>query len=162
MLKHLLEELRCLVGVPVNLTDSDAGRALATRLGVGKQRHIQTRYLWLQEKIRGHALAVKRLPGERNVGDLGTKHLDAKRMQYLLGLMGLISVARRSGAAQVAVLASCVVTAGATRRDGEGSGRSETEAPSQQGPRLWLRLPRARASTVRNRLVSIARRRQLE
>ena len=42
------------------------------------------------------------------------------------------------------------------------SGRSETEAPSQQGPWLWLRLPRARASTVRNRLVSIARRRQLE
>jgi hypothetical protein len=63
----------------------------------------------------GDELAVKRVPGERNVADLGAKHLDAKRMKCLPDLMGLTLTERRLGAAgRVATLASCAVVAQAS------------------------------------------------
>ena len=52
MMASVLSEMNLKRSVPINLMDSDAGRALANRLGVGKMRHIQIRWLWLQERIR--------------------------------------------------------------------------------------------------------------
>ena len=33
------------------LSDSSAARAFASRRGLGRQRHVQIRYLWLQERV---------------------------------------------------------------------------------------------------------------
>ena len=33
-------------------TDSSAAKAIAERLGLGSQRHIETQYLWIQEQVR--------------------------------------------------------------------------------------------------------------
>ena len=45
MMTSVLSEMNLKRSVPINLMDSDAGRALANRLGVGKMRHIQIRWL---------------------------------------------------------------------------------------------------------------------
>jgi hypothetical protein len=88
--------------------DSDAGRSLATRMGVGKQRHIQTRWLWLQERVRGGELQVRRVDGEQNVSDLGTKHLDARRRDYLMNLMGLKMGRRQTSSMQGVAMVACL------------------------------------------------------
>ena len=41
-------------------------------------------------------LTLSKVPGEKNVADLGTKHLDGKRLWMLMAMMGLKSAAGRS------------------------------------------------------------------
>ena len=45
------------------LSDSSAARALASRRGLGRQRHVQTRYLLLQERVAAGHLSI-----QRNIG----------------------------------------------------------------------------------------------
>ena len=95
MLCGVLAEMSLKRRIPVNYMDRDADRALATRIGVGRMRHIQVRWLWLQERIRDGDIAAKRVGGAKNVADLGTKHLEAGRRDELLDLMGLRLTRRR-------------------------------------------------------------------
>ena len=113
MQAHTIEEMGLLTRVPTVYMDSDAGRSLATRMGVGKQRHIQTRWLWLQERVRGGELQVRRVDGEQNVSDLGTKHLDARRRDYLMNLMGLKMGRRQTSPMRVAMVAASAQAADA-------------------------------------------------
>ena len=50
------------------LTDADSARSIAGRHGLGKTRHIQVRYLWLQERLLHKFLSIDRVPGNLNVG----------------------------------------------------------------------------------------------
>ncbi len=52
LMANVLREMDMLKSVPLNLMDSDAGRASFTRFGVGKLRHIQIRWSRLQERVR--------------------------------------------------------------------------------------------------------------
>ena len=54
-------------------TDSTAGRAVAGRKGLGKLRHLETKYLWVQDLVRSGRLEVRRVSGERNLADHLTK-----------------------------------------------------------------------------------------
>ena len=70
-------------------TDSSATIGICSRQGLGKLRHINTRSLWVQQKIRGGALEVWKVKGEVNPADLFTKHLSSEqRIHDLLGLFG--------------------------------------------------------------------------
>ena len=64
--------------------DASAAKAMAERRGVGKTRHIQARYLWLQDKVSEKALTIKKVDGERNVSDLMTKVMTAAKAKYHL------------------------------------------------------------------------------
>ena len=70
-------------------SDSNAGRAIATRIGSGKVRHLQIRDLWVQERVRLGELQLGRVDTENNRSDLGTKHLDGKRVLKLLEMSNL-------------------------------------------------------------------------
>jgi hypothetical protein len=70
-------------------TDSNAGRAMATRIGSGKVRHLDIKHLWVQERVRAAELHVTRVPTEENTADIGTKYLDAARINKLLRIAGL-------------------------------------------------------------------------
>ncbi len=35
--------------------DSSAAKAIASRLGLGRTRHLEVRFLWVQEAVRGEA-----------------------------------------------------------------------------------------------------------
>ena len=56
---------------------------------------------------------MRRVDGESNVADLGTKHLDGRRRDFLMDLMGLKMGRRLSSVAQVAMIASLFARAAA-------------------------------------------------
>ena len=45
------------------------------RQGIGKLKHIDVAYLWVQDQIRSQRVQVRRIRSEENVADLGTKPL---------------------------------------------------------------------------------------
>ena len=70
-------------------TDSSAALGIASRSGLGKLRHLETHTLWLQEKVRTKAIAVRKVRGEVNPADLFTKHLPSReKIHQLIGLFG--------------------------------------------------------------------------
>jgi len=54
-------------------TDSSSGMAFGNRRGLGKMRHIQTRYLWIQEHVASRTLRIKKIDGTLNLSDILTK-----------------------------------------------------------------------------------------
>ena len=70
-------------------TDSSAALGIATRSGLGKLRHLETHMLWVQEKVRVGAVAVRKVRGDVNPADLFTKHLPSKdKLHQLTSLFG--------------------------------------------------------------------------
>ena len=47
-------------------TDSNAAKAIASRRGLGKTRHVELRYLWLQDVTTSGRVKMRRIPGEQN------------------------------------------------------------------------------------------------
>ena len=73
--------------------DSVASRGMAQRLGAGKCRHIEVKWLWLQQAMDEKKLATKHVPTESNIADIGTKGLTSDRIWKLMNQMGLSLVA---------------------------------------------------------------------
>ena len=63
-------------------TDSSAGKAVASRRGLGETRHMEV--LWLQEAVKRQRLIIKKIPGRGNAADVLTKPLSKEEMQRLL------------------------------------------------------------------------------
>ena len=61
-------------------TDSSAARGIIHRAGLGKLRHLETGYLWLQAAVKAKRLQVRKVLGSENLADLFTKHLAATDM----------------------------------------------------------------------------------
>ena len=66
----------------VNLTvhtDSTAAKSMATRYGLGKKtKHIELRYLYMQDLITSGMLKLAKIGTHENVSDLLTKYLSAE------------------------------------------------------------------------------------
>ena len=50
-------------------TDSSAAKGMANRRGLGKTRHIDTQYLWVQERLSAGSFELKKEGTDDNVGD---------------------------------------------------------------------------------------------
>ena len=89
------------VDLPVCVwTDSSAALGIATRSGLGKLRHLETHTLWVQEKVRVGAIAVRKVRGDVNPADLFTKHLPSKdKIHQLTALFGCEYRSGRAAAA---------------------------------------------------------------
>ena len=61
-------------------TDSSAAKGVASRIGLGKIRHLDTALLWLQNYVEKGRIKIKKEKGIENVADLGTKDLDEATM----------------------------------------------------------------------------------
>ena len=59
------------------------------RAGPGRIRHLQIRFLWVQERVRAVDFAVAAVPGASNAADLGTKILQGARVVALCAALGL-------------------------------------------------------------------------
>ena len=68
--------------------DSSSARAFAARRGIGKQRHIQTRYLWLQERVALKHLRICKVSTHENPADLFTKQLDKVKLEKFSKMLG--------------------------------------------------------------------------
>ena len=56
-------------------SDSSSAISFAKRRGLGKNRHVATRYLWLQERIALKHLKVLKIGADDNPADIFTKCL---------------------------------------------------------------------------------------
>lgn len=67
--------------------DSTTAKAIVTRIGLGKVRHMEVKYLWAQQAMKGGKFVVRKVASERNCADLGTDPMAAKDAEGLLELM---------------------------------------------------------------------------
>ena len=73
-------------------TDSSAAKGFASRRGVGKMRHMQVRWLWLQEEVKKGNVRVFKVKGVENPADLMTKFLSGDEIRKHLEAMNLEAV----------------------------------------------------------------------
>ena len=68
-------------------SDSTAAGGMMHRAGLGKLRHLETGYLWLQSAVAKKRLQVRKIDGAENPADLFTKYLSSadmwKHMEFL-------------------------------------------------------------------------------
>ena len=79
-------------------TDSSAARGIIHRAGLGKLRHLETGYLWLQAAVKAKKLQVRKVLGTENPADLLTKHLAAADLWKNLERLNMSPEAGRTGA----------------------------------------------------------------
>ena len=53
--------------------DSSAAKSIASRIGLGRVRHLEVKFLWLQEVVRDKRLEVKKVHGTQNPAGIRTK-----------------------------------------------------------------------------------------
>ena len=72
---HSLHSLAILkgFGVTVVLSGASAGIGIASRQGCGRLKHLEMKWLWVQEKVSEKALRLRKHPTETNTADLATK-----------------------------------------------------------------------------------------
>ena len=68
-------------------TDSSAAKGIATRKGLGKVKHLETRTLWVQDKVDQGIIKIRKVDGNHNVADLLTKYLSGPKLQTLLAML---------------------------------------------------------------------------
>ena len=68
--------------------DSTAAIAFASRQGLGRQKHVMTRYLWVQQAVKSKRITLKKVDTKENVADALTKPLSARVIQKHLKTMG--------------------------------------------------------------------------
>ena len=66
------------------LVDSSAAKSIASRTGLGKLRHLEIKFLWLQECVRRGKVIVSKVRGEVNPADVLTKPKSLEDMRVLL------------------------------------------------------------------------------
>ena len=69
-------------------TDSSSGLAVGSRRGWGRLRHVQTRDLWMLQRVQEGDLRLKKESGDTHVSVALTNPLDVQRMLNLLTMMG--------------------------------------------------------------------------
>ena len=92
-MQSLFKDLGVDVEVQIN-TDSSTGKSVASRRGAGKIRHLDTRELWIQERVARGDIVIEKVRGEDNVADGLTKHVDKRKMDQYLSECGF---EKRSG-----------------------------------------------------------------
>ena len=69
--------------------DSSAAKAMASRSGVGRVRHMEVRFLWPQDVVKRKRLELKKICGKKNPADVMTKPLSHSVVRDLLGVSRL-------------------------------------------------------------------------
>ena len=70
-------------------TDASAAIGIVRRAGLGKLRHLNVRYLWLQNHIRSGQMELHKVAGVANAADLVTKHLGPGKAEDDLRAIGV-------------------------------------------------------------------------
>jgi hypothetical protein len=76
---------------PIRLhTDSSSAKSFASRRGLGRARHIDTRCLWLQMAVADSKVLVSKIAGTRNPANLLTKYIGAEAISREAAMMGIV------------------------------------------------------------------------
>ena len=77
--------------------DSTTAKAIVTRLGLGKVRHMEVKFLWAQEALRRKLFEMRKITGERNPADVLTKAMSMVEMKEKIeSIGGFFTVAETS------------------------------------------------------------------
>ena len=115
-IQHVLQELSQTAALQLS-SDSQSTLNHTLRRGVGRIKHLELRYLWLQDELRAGRLQLKHIGSVVNPADLLTKAMTKGRMEYLLkafefefetepeehgfiGMIGWLFSTRRSASSQ--------------------------------------------------------------
>ena len=93
----LLQEVLMFVGhyeIQIKV-DSSAAHAFFHRRGVGHMKHIDSRFLRLQDLIAAGGVREKKIPRTQNLADMLTHTPSAKELEVFLPLMSLRSCSKR-------------------------------------------------------------------
>ena len=94
-----LQSLCADLGLDLGVTtegDSNAAKGTVNRVGLGKARHIQTRYLWLQERVAEGHLKVHHVPGLKNKADVLTKSVPGVQLRKTMEDLQYAFLSKRS------------------------------------------------------------------
>ena len=69
-------------------SDSSAARGFACKQGLSRMKHLQIRFLWVQQEVYANRLKLRAIKTECNTADLLTKGLSPGRLRYLMQLLG--------------------------------------------------------------------------
>jgi hypothetical protein len=72
----------------VIVTDSNSAIGTVSRQGLGKLRHVQTRYLWVQERVARNELTTEKVGTLNNPSDMGTKPLSRAEISKFMKILG--------------------------------------------------------------------------
>ena len=91
-------------GIAVNVTvhtDASAAIGIVRRAGLGKLRHLNVRYLWVQDQVKRELLGLEKVAGAENPADIATKHVSVEIMKRHLDRMGVRTSGGRARSAPV-------------------------------------------------------------
>ena len=71
------------------LTDSSSAKCFIERRGLGKNRHIQTKWLWIQERMAAQDFILKKVGTDKNLADLMAKALGGQVIRKHLASMNV-------------------------------------------------------------------------
>ena len=85
-------------------TDASAAIGIVRRAGLGKLRHLNVRYLWLQDHLRSGQMELHKVAGVANAADLVTKHLGpGKAEDYLRAICVEVGSGRATNAPSLTI-----------------------------------------------------------
>jgi hypothetical protein len=73
------------------LSDASAALGIIARSGLGKMRHLDTNFLWIQQVSAEKRLRFGKVDGKENVADLMTKHVPKDLCRKFCDMMGIES-----------------------------------------------------------------------
>ena len=76
--------------------DATAAKGVASRTGLSKIRHMETRVLWVQQALKTGRLSILKIPGKVNPADVLTKPGSAHEMADRLQMVGAFLKTRRA------------------------------------------------------------------
>ena len=75
--------------------DSSAAKSIASRIGMGKTRHMKVKFLWLQEAVKEKRVEVRKVAGTLNPADVLTKPRSYRESVEVLESVGVRVRSRR-------------------------------------------------------------------
>ena len=108
-------------------SDASAALGIIQRRGLGKLRHIDTSFLWLQETSAKRQMSFGKVAGSENPADVGTKHLGQELMMKHLESMHM---SLREGRSDLAPALNMFDTKNTCKRVQSGRHSSRTKVQS--------------------------------
>ena len=69
-------------------TDSNDAKGICGRKGLGKLRHMETKWLWVQDVVRSGRIKVRKVAGKSNPADILTKPKMGRDMAPMIKMIG--------------------------------------------------------------------------
>ena len=74
--------------------DSSAAKSIASRIGLGRVRHLEVKFLWLQAVVCDKRLEVRKVHGTQNPADILTKPKSAEEAAEKISARHMRMIAR--------------------------------------------------------------------